>query len=175
MRLRFLLYRRGTKRGLLLGLGWFMQITWQFPAIYCTRSLLFFTAKLLPSVLTLTVSCDVLSLSPLGFHSLFNLSLSLLVLTESYSFKYHLCDINLNSYHGSLNVSIARSNRHFNSAWQDNQYHLLSLHPFHDTHAHNNTFSWQDNRFPLPSLCPSPNTHTHTHYIVSSSRPSLSQ
>ena len=81
-----------------------MQIPWEFSAEYGIMFLLFFTLKLFPRILlTLIISCDFLSFSPLALLFLLSIPLFLLVL------------------HGSMALSIiymASSFKHHHQLWK---------------------------------------------------------
>ena len=77
-----------------------MQIPWKFPVEYGIMFLLFFTLKLLPRILlTLIISCDFLSFSPLALPSLLNTPLLLLVLHGSMALSTIYMPSSFNHHH----------------------------------------------------------------------------
>ena len=144
-----------------------MQIPWKFSAEYGIMFLLFFTLKLLPWILlTLIISCDFLSFSPLALLFLLSIPLFLLVL------------------HGSMALStiyMASSFKHHHQLWKmvmDREAWHAAVHGVtkSQTQFSNNTTghdSLVQFKYMLPTQYsgwqfPSPapllqHTHTHTH------------
>ena len=145
-----------------------MQIPWKFPVEYGIMFLLFFTLKLLPRILlTLIISCDFLSFSPLALPSLLNTPLLLLVL------------------HGSMALStiyMPSSFNHHHQLWEmvmDREAWHAAVHRVTNSRTQLSNWTTQQDMTPwsnlntccllnilagnFHSLHPSCNTHTHTH------------
>lgn len=107
------------------GLRWFIWIAWKvpdlkFPTIYYKVSAVHHI-KTPPQGLVIIADSHDFSFSPLGFLFPLNISLLLLSFTHFHGFKYHPCDMTLQSnlnWYSLPGISIGMSNKNnFNSTW----------------------------------------------------------